>query len=304
MQDNAVNDPSIQMNEKVSILIANYNNGRYLMDAINSVRRQSYPDWEIIIVDDCSTDNSVDIYKDLEGDDRINIFFNNNNMGCGYTKHQCVIHATGDICGFLDPDDALTEDAIQRMVVEHEKHPNASLVNSTCFETDGRLNVVSVSSYGCSIPQGQSFLTYRKGITALATFKKKCYENTVGIDALMLRAVDHDLYYKLEEVGDVYYIDKPLYYYRQNTANNISLGEGNMLKAHAWDIYAMVNACKRRGISIEDNALKYIDEFVKSGINKGEAKVRNSKSFVLGHTLLHPISSIRNCFNKRDGRKA
>ncbi len=56
------------MNERVSILIANYNNGKYLMDAINSVRRQSYPDWEIIIVDDCSTDNSVDIYKDLEGD--------------------------------------------------------------------------------------------------------------------------------------------------------------------------------------------------------------------------------------------
>ena len=292
------------MNEKVSILIANYNNGRYLMDAVDSVRCQSYPDWEIIIVDDCSTDNSIDIYQDLEGDDRIHIFYNSNNMGCGYTKHQCVSHANGDICGFLDPDDALTEDAIQIMVAEHEKHPDASLINSTCFETDERLDVISISTYGCFIPQGQSFLTYRKGIAHFTTFKKKCYEKTEGIDLLMLRAVDHDLYYKLEEVGDVYFIDKPLYYYRQNTANNISLGEGNMLKAHAWDIYAMVNACKRRGISIEENALKYIDEFVKSGVNKGERKVRNSSSFILGHTLLHPIYSIRKCFDRRDGRKA
>ena len=282
------------MNEKVSILIANYNNGRYIMDAIDSIRHQSYHNWEIVIVDDHSTDNSVDIYKKLEVDERIRIFFNSANMGCGYTKHQCVIHANGVICGFLDPDDALTEDAIQIMVAEYEKHPDASLINSTCYNTDEHLNVVSISSYGCSIPQGQTFLTYRKGITHFATFKRKCYEQTEGIDPLMLRAVDHDLYYKMEEVGKVYFIDKPLYYYRQNTASNISLGEGNMLKAHAWDIYAMVTACKRRGVSIENNALKYVDAFVKHGINIGASKVRKSKSYRFGRFLLHPIDSILN----------
>ena len=292
------------MNEKFSILIANYNNGRYLMDAINSVRCQTYQNWEIIIVDDGSTDNSLDIYKELKADERIRIFFNDHNMGCGYTKRQCAKHANGDICGFLDPDDCLVEDALQIMVAEHEKHPDASLINSTYYETDERLNVILVSSYGCPIPLGQSFLTYRKGISHFTTFKKKCYEQTEGIDPMMLRAVDHDLYYKLEEVGKVCYVDKPLYYYRQNTTGNISLGEENMLKAHAWDIYAMVNACKRRGLPIEENALKYVDIFVKSGINMGEDKVRRSMSFSLGHTLLHPLSSIRNRFNGKNGRKS
>lgn len=287
-----------------SVLIANYNNGKYLMDAINSVRHQSYHKWEIVIVDDCSTDNSRDLYKSLECDDRIHIFFNGSNKGCGYTKRQCVEHANGDICGFLDPDDVLVEDAIQIMVAEYEKHPDASLINSTCFETDEHLNVVSVSSYGCPIPEGQTFLTYRKGIAHFTTFKRKCYEQTEGIDPIMLRAVDHDLYYRMEEVGKVYFVNKPLYYYRHNTSSNISLGEENMLKAHAWDIYSMVNACKRRGISIEENALKYINEFVKTGIGKGESQVRNSKSFILGHTLLHPVSSIKKCFNRRDGRTA
>lgn len=280
------------MNEKVSILIANYNNGRYLMDAIDSIRRQSYHNWEIVIVDDCSTDNSGDVYKTLQDDDRIRIFFNSNNRGCGYTKHQCVIHANGGICGFLDPDDTLTEDAVQIMVAEHDKHPDSSLINATCFNADENLNIVSISSYGCSIPQGQSFLTYRKGITAFATFRKKCYEQTEGIDPMMLRAVDHDLYYKMEEVGKVYYVDKPLYYYRHNTSGNISLGGENMLKAHAWDVYAMINACKRRGISIEKNAFKNVDVFVNYGINEGESKVRRSKAYRLGHFLLHPIDSI------------
>ena len=280
------------MNKKVSILVANYNNGRYLMDAINSVRCQTYQNWEIIIVDDGSTDNSLDIYKELKADERIRIFFNDHNMGCGYTKRQCVKYANGDICGFLDPDDTLTEEAIQIMVAGHEKHPDSSLISSTCFNTDEKLNIVSVSSYGCSIPQGYSFLTYRKGVTAFATFRKKCYEQTEGIDPLMLRAVDHDLYYKLEEVGNVYFVDKPLYYYRQNTSSNISLGEENQTKAHAWDIYAMINACRRRGISIENNALKYVDVFVNHGINMGASKVRESKSYKLGRFLLHPIDSI------------
>lgn len=280
------------MIEKVSILIANYNNGRYIMDAIESIRHQSYHNWEIVIVDDCSTDTSVEVYKNLEEDNRIRIFFNSSNMGCGYTKRQCVAQANGDICGFLDPDDTLTKDAIQIMVAEHDKHPDSSLIGSTCFNADENLNIVSISSYGRPIPQGHSFLTYRQGVTAFATFRKKCYEQTEGIDPLMLRAVDHDLYYKLEEVGKVYYVDKPLYYYRQNTASNISLGEENIMKAHAWDIYAMINACKRRGISIEENALKNVDVFVKYGINMGASQVRNSKSYKLGRFLLHPIDSV------------
>lgn len=262
------------------------------MDAINSVKRQTYPYWELIIIDDCSTDNSVEIYKGLEEDDRIHVFFNEHNMGQGYTKHQCVLRAEGEICGFLDPDDALTEDAVQIMVEEHRKHPDASLINSTRYDTDEHLKVLSVCSYACSIPQGQTFLSYRKGITHFATFKKKYYEKTEGIGTFMLRAPDHDLFYKLEEVGNVYYVDKPLYYYRQNTGINFSLGDANMLKAHAWDLYAMINACRRRGISIEQNALKYVDVFVKYGIDVGANQVRKSKSYRLGHFLLHPIDSI------------
>lgn len=286
-----------------SVLIANYNNGKYLQEAVNSVRRQSYHNWELIIIDDCSTDNSINIYNGLKGDDRIHVFFNERNMGQGYTKHQCVIRAQGTICGFLDPDDALAEDALQIMVEEHEKHPDASLINSTRFDTDEHLNILSICSYGCAIPSGHSFLSYRKGVTHFATFKKKFYEKTDGIDTFMLRAPDHDLYYKLEEVGTVFFVDKPLYYYRKNTGINLSLGDENMIKAHSWDIYAMINACKRRGLSIENNALKYVDVFVNYGINRGAGEVRLSKSYRLGKLLLHPVDAFLQLLSRSSGRK-
>ena len=55
-------------NPLFSVLIANYNNGKYLMEAINSVYAQTYTNWEIILVDDASTDNTKEIYKELEKD--------------------------------------------------------------------------------------------------------------------------------------------------------------------------------------------------------------------------------------------
>lgn len=55
-------------NPLFSVLIANYNNGKYLMEAINSVYAQTYTNWEIILVDDASTDNFKEIYKELEKD--------------------------------------------------------------------------------------------------------------------------------------------------------------------------------------------------------------------------------------------
>ena len=70
-----------------SVLIANYNNGRYLQEAIDSVFSQTYTDWEIVIVDDASTDNSADIYRRNGSDSRIRIFHNWTNG----TKH--IIHA-------------------------------------------------------------------------------------------------------------------------------------------------------------------------------------------------------------------
>ena len=110
MINNMTNNPLF------SVLIANYNNGKYLREAINSVYSQIYTNWEIILVDDASTDNSQEIYSELEKDDRIHIYYNEKNMGCGYTKRRCAELANGELCGFLDPDDALLPHALESHV--------------------------------------------------------------------------------------------------------------------------------------------------------------------------------------------
>src|SRR5690348_14143366 len=100
-----------------SLLIANYNNGRFFKDCHDSIIAQTYNNWEAIIIDDGSTDHSVEVIKNITGKDaRFKFYRNDKNYGCGYTKRRCVELATGDVCAFLDPDDALLPEALEQMV--------------------------------------------------------------------------------------------------------------------------------------------------------------------------------------------
>jgi glycosyltransferase involved in cell wall biosynthesis len=231
-----------------SILLANYNNAAFLDDCLKSIYAQTYQNWEIIFIDDCSRDNSLQIIGNYaEKDKRIKVFTNETNMGCGFTKARCARLASGEICGFLDPDDAITPGALEVMVQKHLEHPEAALIYSRRFFCDKKLTVFDVSedTAGQFISQLATPL-----ISHFVSFKKKIYDKTAGIDTRMKRAVDQDLYLKLEEQGHVIFIPNVLYLYRHHN-NSISLG-GNEYKAQAWHIYANGNACERRNLSLDD----------------------------------------------------
>ncbi len=103
---------------KFSILIANYNNGKYIRQCFDSILAQTWKDWEVIIVDDGSTDDSVEVIENLIKDDsRFKLFASERNLGCGSAKRRCAELATGTICGYLDPDDALTPDALDQSII-------------------------------------------------------------------------------------------------------------------------------------------------------------------------------------------
>lgn len=267
-----------------SVLIANYNNGAYLSDAIECVLRQTYKHWEIVIVDDKSTDDSASIYEKYGCHKNIHVYYNDTNRGCGYSKRKCVEMASGEICAFLDPDDALTEDALETMVKAYDDE-NVTFAYSRYYECDIDMKAVKISATQRELPCGTSFLEYGKGaISHFYTFKRKDYLRTPGINAYGLRSVDHDLYYLMEEVGLGVFVDKPLYYYRTNTGNNISLGN-NDSKAYYWDLIAMTNAYMRRGLSVEEKIFPILDEMIASSADA----VLRSKTYRIGELFLRPF---------------
>jgi glycosyltransferase involved in cell wall biosynthesis len=91
-----------------SVLVALYNNARFLEACIKSVYAQTYQNWELIIVDDGSTDNVNDVLLPYRHDARIRVYRNTENRGCAFTKHRLATLVQGELAAFLDPDDALT----------------------------------------------------------------------------------------------------------------------------------------------------------------------------------------------------
>lgn len=237
---------------KFSILIANYNNGKYFCDCYNSIISQSQTNWEAIIVDDGSTDDSLKIIKSIIGnDDRFKIIVNDGNYGCGFAKRKCVENASGDLCTFLDPDDALAAAAVEKAVDIFLKYPEIVLVHSNHFLCNESLKATRRNTFAGSVnASNKDFLNLDGKVTAFSAFRKNAYLKTEGIDAYMQRAVDQDLYLKMAETGKFYFLDECLYYYRQHDEGISTLK--NAEKALFWHWYAVFQAAKRRGVNIEN----------------------------------------------------
>jgi len=123
--------------EKITIITASYNYARYIEEAINSVFAQTYDNWELIIVDDGSTDNSVEIIKKYcQKDDRIKLFQHENgqNRGLKETILLGLENATGDWVAFLESDDVFKPDNLLKKIEVIKNNPDANLIfNSVEF---------------------------------------------------------------------------------------------------------------------------------------------------------------------------
>ena len=111
-------------NPKISIVITVYNGEGFLKTALLSIQNQDFKDIEIIMIDDCSKDNSVNLIKELMiKDPRIILYQNKENKGMLYTKTRGVLHAKGKYVMILDVDDLYTQrDAFSTLYLEAEKN--------------------------------------------------------------------------------------------------------------------------------------------------------------------------------------
>lgn len=107
-----------EKNTKVSVVITAYNVEKYIEKAINSVLNQTYKDIELVVVEDCSTDNTLKIIKDLQKSDTtfsINLVQHLKNVGAGLSRRDGIKASTGDFIMLLDADDWLNEDYIEHL---------------------------------------------------------------------------------------------------------------------------------------------------------------------------------------------
>jgi len=121
----------------VSVLTTVYNSGKYLSACIESVLHSTYKDWEFIIVDDNSTDDSVKIAKEFaKKDERIKVYQNKINLGDYPNRNKAASLASGKYIKFLDADDMLYPQSLDIMVKAMEEFPEAAMGISEYVEDD------------------------------------------------------------------------------------------------------------------------------------------------------------------------
>ena len=112
----------------VSVLMTAYNRQKYIGEAIESVLASSYTNFELIIVDDFSSDKTVEIaYQYQAKDNRIQVFKNNKNLGQFTNRNKAIELSKGDFIKFLDSDDCLNENALSVMMKAFVEFPDAGL---------------------------------------------------------------------------------------------------------------------------------------------------------------------------------
>lgn len=107
---------------KISVITTVYNTAEYIKKCIDSVLNQSFKDYELIIIDDCSTDNSLEIVNSYD-DSRIKVICNEYNLGAGKSRQVGIDNAIGNFTYFLDSDDFIEPDCLLNLY-------NATLLNS------------------------------------------------------------------------------------------------------------------------------------------------------------------------------
>lgn len=236
-------------NPLVSILVTNYNNAVYIVESLESAVHQTYQNIEIVIVDDKSLDDSVDVAKSFvehHPDFRFTLYVSPENKGCPFSKRKSVELSHGDYFLFLDSDDKMSNDAVEKLLEVMLDGNQYSIVYSGQYLCDGDLVPQCRSSYCGLIPEGESNLTSKTGhVSYLTLCSRECYDKTSGINVNAGLAEDQDFYYKMEEVAPVRFLNLPLYYYRKHD-HNISYNASSTVRNKYWLMKAKTEAYYRR----------------------------------------------------------
>jgi len=227
---------------RVSVIIPTYNCSQYLPEAIDSVLAQTCQDFEIVIVDDGSTDNTKDIIEVMSRKFPGKLLYlYQKNKGVCAARNIGIKASTGDYVAFLDADDRWMSPRLQVGVDILESMPDVSLVHANITRINENGQVLSTPTRDSNLLTGKIFKRLFLHLIQVSTptvLIRKEVLNSVGLfDEYLTRlgSEDKDLWLRIAYEASVYYIDKPLAFYRHRSGS-LSKNYEAMLKGRLYVI--------------------------------------------------------------------
>ncbi len=185
---------------KISIVILTYNRVGLLPKAINSVVGQSFRNWEIIIIDDCSSDGTEKYARALAlKDKRIKYFRNEFNLGIARSRNRGVAFASGEYIAMLDSDDYwIDKDKLKKQANYLDGHPNVGLIGTAIRCEDESGKILKEDIYAISNKEIRSRILLKNQFAQSSVlFRKQAYVTAGGYDETLSLAEDYDLWLKI-----------------------------------------------------------------------------------------------------------
>jgi len=249
---------------KVSVIIPTYNRAGYIEEAIDSVLAQTYKDFEIIVIDDGSTDKTRKVLRKYTGQIR---YFPQENQGVAVSRNKGIAVSRGEYVAFLDSDDAWLPKKLERQVAFLEEHPDIALVCGEVFLMDEKGETIHHVPHDRELPLTFKNLFEQSLIHVPTTMvRRQILEEAGGFDPAVDTSEDYDLWLRIIKKHRGHYMELPLAKYRLHQDSLMSNLErrlsNNLMIFRKKEITAGMSWLKKR-IRLAKVYYEYAQEFLK-----------------------------------------
>lgn len=208
----------------VSILLTCYNHLKYLPAALEGVRAQTFTDYEIIAIDDGSTDGTREWLKENAGED-VKLVFNQKNLGTYGTLNEGLRHASGEFIAILNDDDLWAPKKLEEQLDLFKQHPEVGLVHTNGEFIDGEGKKIEGKPLGFWFPTFETgdilfdLFYENKIIASAALVRRECFEKLGGFNEKYFGSGDWEMWFRIAQQYLIGCVDERLTFYRVHGAN-------------------------------------------------------------------------------------
>jgi glycosyltransferase involved in cell wall biosynthesis len=213
----------------LSVCVPVYNGARFLAESLNSLLAQDFIEYELVVVDDCSTDNSAAVIAGYK-DQRLRSFRNERRLGLVGNWNRCLQLARGRYLTLFHQDDVMQQHNLKQKVELLDRHPTVGMVysNVRIIDADGRIQMdhwpIPMEPNSDTVISGKDFFVrlitgYNLACCPSVIFRRECYVQLGPFDPRLSFTADWEMWLRIALHFDVAYLRTPLVHYRLHDSN-------------------------------------------------------------------------------------
>lgn len=281
------------MSVLVSIIVPCYKQAHFLNESLQSVLDQTYVDWECIIVNDGSPDNTESIAQQWCNKDNRFSYLHKENGGLPGARNTGIANSKGEFIVCLDSDDILYPDFLAQLVPELQLNDNLGIVS--CYRYFFRNNKANIIYEYKGAGANYLDIMFENKLMPSSIYRRKCWDEVGGYDESMIKGFeDWEFWLNITKRGwEFKFVEEFLFFYRKAKKSMLVDTINNHAEANMEYIF---KKHKELYIAHFDNTSEVLFYYIKTH-RKGKMEIKNSLEYKIGKVITKPFKIISKLFS-------